>query len=38
MIKSRCIELAKQGNYKVIATLLNDALHPENINANTNFM
>ncbi|MGB3512441.1 MAG: hypothetical protein WBA93_25020 [Microcoleaceae cyanobacterium] len=36
MIKYRFIELAKQGNAKAIATLLNGKLHPQGINAKTN--
>ena len=33
MIQYRFIQLAKQGNSKAIATLLNSKLHPEGINA-----
>ena len=37
-MKHRFIELAKQGNYKAIATLLNGKLHPEGINAKVNIV
>lgn len=36
MMNYRFIELAKQGNAKAIATLLNGKLHPQDINAKTN--
>ncbi len=36
MVNYRFIKLAKQGNYKAIATLLNGKLHPQGISAKAN--
>ncbi len=38
MLQYRFIELAKQGNSKAIATLLNGKLHPQGINAKASFV
>jgi hypothetical protein len=38
MLQYRFIDLAKQGNSKAIATLLNGKLHPQGINAKASFI